>query len=98
MVDCIQFHGCIAIWVMWWYLVRQLVVVAHMLCGVAVFSVVAFLHHSLESLVINVDCLCDEFVQCIDCLSVEGDFILHVFLESMSVHDYQGVVVPVSQY
>ena len=43
-------------------------------------------------------CLCDEFVQCVDCSSVEGDFILHVFLESTSVHDHQGVVVPVSQY
>ena len=72
--------------------------VAHMPCGVAVSSVVVFLHRLLEYLVIDVDCLCDEFVQCVDCSSVEGDFILHVFLESTSAHDHQGVVVPVSQY
>ena len=83
---------------MWWCLVRQLVVVAHMPCGVAVSSVVVFLHHSLEQFVVDVDCLCDEFVQCVDRLSVEGDFILHVFLESMSVHDHQGVVIPINQY
>ena len=98
MVDCIQFHGCIAIWIMWRCLVRQLVVVAHMLCGVTVSSVIVFLYHSLKQFVIDVDCLCDEFVQCVDRSSIKGDFILHVFLESTSVHDYQGVVVPISQY
>ena len=72
--------------------------VAHILCGVAVSSVVVFLYHSLEQFVIDVDCLCDEFVQCINRLSVKGDFILHVFLESMLVHDHQGVVVLISQY
>ena len=83
---------------MWQRLVRQFVVVAHMPCGVAVSSVVVFLYHSLEQFVIDVDCLCNKFIQCVDCLSVEGDFILHVFLESTSVHDHQGVVIPISQY
>ena len=83
---------------MWQCLVRRLVVVAHMPCGVAVSSVMVFLHHLFEQFVIDVDYLCDELVQCVDHSSVKGDFILHVFLKSMSVHDHQGVVVPISQY
>ena len=62
--------------------------VAHILCGVAVSSVIVFLHHSLEEFVVDVDCLYDKFIQCLDCLSIKSKFVLYVFLESTSVHDY----------
>ena len=73
---------------MWWHLVRQSVVVAHILCRVAVSSVVVFLYHSLEEFVVDINILCDKFIQCLDYLSVKGNLVLHVFLESLSVHDY----------
>ena len=71
-----------------WCLVRQLVVVAHILCGVAVSPIMVFLYHFFKEFVINVDCLCDKFIQCVNYLSVKGDLVLHVLLKSMSVHDY----------
>ena len=72
--------------------------VAHILCRVTVFSIVVFLHHLLEEFVINIDYLYNKFVQCLDYLSIKSDLVLHVFLESTLVHNYQSVVVPVSQY
>ena len=57
-------------------------------CRAAVSSVVVFLYHSLEEFVVDVDYLCDKFVQCLDYLSVKGDLVLHVFLKSTLVHNY----------
>ena len=72
--------------------------IAHIPCRVAVFSVIVFLYYLLKKFVININSLYNMFVQCLNCLSVKGDLVLHVFLESMSVHNYKSIAVLLSQY
>ena len=60
---------------------------------VATSSIVAFLHHAFEELVIDINRTRDQFIQSSDFSSVEGKFILHIVFESVAEHDYEGVVI-----
>ena len=97
-MEGIQFHGYIAIGIGCRAIISRPLVASNMPSRVATSSVVVFLHHAFEELVIDVDCMRDQFVQSSNFSSVEGEFILHVVFESMVEHDHEGIVIPSSHH
>ena len=97
-MEGVQFHGCVAVGVGHRAIISRPLVASNMPSGVATSSIVAFLHHAFEELVVNINRTRDQFVQSSDFGSVEGKFILHVVFESAVEHDHEGVVIPSSHH
>ena len=97
-MEGVQFHGHVAVRVGCRVIISHPPVASDMPSGVATSSIVAFLHHAFEELVVDVNCMRDQFVQSSDFGSVEGKFILHVVFESVVEHDHEGIVIPSSHH